>query len=118
MATSGDYRNYFQHGDSLYSHEIDPRTGRSIQNGVASVTVLAPSCMLADAMATAIMIMGADEGMKCVEAKTSSEIRYDPCGAKSSLFRVGNTILTNCHRIRLSKNFITVAHSLRYLKNR
>ncbi len=68
-ATSGDYRNYFLNGDSLYSHEIDPRTGRPVQNGVASATVLAPSCMLADAMATAIMIMGAEKGLEWVETK-------------------------------------------------
>lgn len=68
-ATSGDYRNYFRQGDSLYSHEIDPLTGRPAQNGVASVTVLAPSCMLADAMATAIMIMGAEKGLEWVETK-------------------------------------------------
>lgn len=73
MATSGDYRNYFRYADSLYSHEIDPRTGRPVQNGLASVTVLAPSCMLADAMATAIMVMGADKGMKWIEAKAEIE---------------------------------------------
>lgn len=73
MATSGDYRNYFTVGDSSYSHEIDPRTGQSIITGVASVTVLAPNCMLADAMATAIMIMGAEEGIKWVESKPNIE---------------------------------------------
>ncbi len=72
-ATSGDYRNYFMHGDSLYSHEIDPRNGRPIQNGAASVTVLAPSCMLADAMATAIMVMGKEDGLKWVESKPGIE---------------------------------------------
>lgn len=73
MATSGDYRNYFTAGDSLYSHEIDPRSGRPIQTGVASVTVLAPSCMLADAMATAIMVMGAAKGLAWVESKPGVE---------------------------------------------
>jgi len=73
MATSGDYRNYFTSGDSLYSHEIDPRSGRPIQTGVASVTVLAPSCMLADAMATAIMVMGAQKGRDWVESKPGVE---------------------------------------------
>jgi len=73
MATSGDYRNYFSVGDSSYSHEIDPRTGQSIITGVASVTVLAPSCMLADAMATAIMVMGAEDGLKWVESKPEVE---------------------------------------------
>jgi len=73
MATSGDYRNYFTVGDSSYSHEINPRTGQSIITGVASVTVLAPSCMLADAMATSIMVMGAETGLTWVESKPEIE---------------------------------------------
>jgi len=72
-ATSGDYRNYFLHEDSLYSHEIDPRSGRPIQNGTASVSVLAPSCIEADAMATAIIVMGAEKGLKWVESKPGIE---------------------------------------------
>ena len=73
MATSGDYRNYFTSGDSAYSHEIDPRTGRPVRNMVASATVLAPSCMEADAMATALMVMGAKKGLAWVESKTGVE---------------------------------------------
>ncbi len=73
MATSGDYRNYFTVGDSSFSHEIDPRTGQSIVTGVASATILAPSCMLADAIATAIMVMGAEKGMQLVESKPDVE---------------------------------------------
>ena len=73
MATSGDYRNYFTVGDSSYSHEINPQTGQSIMTGVASVTVLAPSCMLADAMATAIMVMGAEKGLTWVKSKPGIE---------------------------------------------
>ncbi len=73
MATSGDYRNFFTSGDSSYSHEIDPRNGRPVRNNMASVTIIAPSCMLADAMATAIMVMGAEKGMAWVESKTEVE---------------------------------------------
>jgi len=72
-ATSGDYRNYFLYKNALYSHEINPRNGQPIQNGVASVTVLAPNCMLADAMATAIMVMGAEKGLKWVDSKKGIE---------------------------------------------
>ncbi len=73
LATSGDYRNYFTYHDSLYSHEIHPKTGRPVRNHVASVTVLAPSCALADAMATAIMVMGAQKGLAWVESKPQAE---------------------------------------------
>ncbi len=73
VATSGDYRNYFMVGDTVYTHAIDPATGRPIHNGVASVTVIAPNCTLADAMATAIMVMGAQEGLRWAEKKEDVE---------------------------------------------
>ena len=76
MATSGDYRNYFNIGDSTFSHEIDPRTGQSIVTGVASVTVLAPSCMLADALATAVMVMGVEKGLILIESKLDVEALF------------------------------------------
>jgi len=62
VATSGDYRRYFGHDGRLFSHSIDGRTGAPIQNGLASVTVLHPSAMQADAFATALTVMGPDEG--------------------------------------------------------
>ena len=58
IATSGDYRRSFAHGGRDYAHTLDPRTGRPLDNGVASVTVLHPSCMLADAWATALTVLG------------------------------------------------------------
>ena len=62
MATSGDYRNYFEQDGTRYSHTIDPRTGRPVSHGLASVTVLHPSTMLADAWATGLLALGPDEG--------------------------------------------------------
>jgi thiamine biosynthesis lipoprotein len=64
VATSGDYRNYFEMDGIRYSHMIDPRTGRPITHQLASVTVIQNSCMIADAFATAIDILGPDEGLK------------------------------------------------------
>ena len=63
IATSGDYRRYRMDGDQRLSHSIDPATGAPIASGVASVTVLHDSAMLADAWATAITVLGADRGM-------------------------------------------------------
>ena len=62
IATSGDYRNYVEEDGKRYSHTINPRTGRPIAHGLASVTVIADSAMGADALATAIMVMGPEEG--------------------------------------------------------
>ncbi len=69
MATSGDYRNYFEHQGVRYSHTIDPATGYPISHRLASVTVIDGSCMRADALATAIMVMGEDLGMAFAEAQ-------------------------------------------------
>ena len=62
MATSGDYRNFFEQDGIRYSHAIDPRTGRPVSHGLASVTVLHPSAMLADAWATALLVLGPEQG--------------------------------------------------------
>jgi thiamine biosynthesis lipoprotein len=62
MATSGDYRNFFEADGVRYSHTIDPRTGQPIKHALASVSVLAESCMAADAWATAINVLGPEAG--------------------------------------------------------
>jgi thiamine biosynthesis lipoprotein len=62
MATSGDYRIYFEQGGRRYSHEIDPGTGKPIHHGLASVSVVAPECGYADAMATALIVLGPEKG--------------------------------------------------------
>lgn len=67
VATSGDYRNYFMVDGKAYSHIINPRTGYPVTNGVVSVSVLADTCTFADGMATALMVMGVEKGMKLVE---------------------------------------------------
>jgi len=74
VATSGDYRNYYRVNDSTYSHVIDPKLGRPIVNGVASVTVLAPDCATADGMATAIMVMGKEKGLAWAARKPGIEV--------------------------------------------
>lgn len=63
MATSGDYRNFRDIGGRRVSHTIDPRTGRPISHRLASVTVIAASCMEADGLATALMVLGPEAGL-------------------------------------------------------
>ena len=58
MATSGDYRNYYERDGIIYTHTVSPHSGRPIQSNLASVTVIAESCCRADALATALMAMG------------------------------------------------------------
>ena len=69
MATSGDYRNYFEENGVRYSHIIDAGTGRPITHGTASVTVLAKDAMMADGWATALLVLGQERGMKVAEAE-------------------------------------------------
>ena len=63
MATSGNYRNYYYDGDQRRSHTIDPRTGWPVQHSVLSATVVSSTCMRADAMATACMVLGEEEAL-------------------------------------------------------
>ncbi len=60
MASSGDYRNFFEVDGVRYSHTIDPRTGRPIQHSLAAATVVSSDCATADALATALLVMGDD----------------------------------------------------------
>lgn len=62
LATSGNYRNFFMHAGKYYSHTIDPDTSRPVDHFLASATVIAEDCMTADALATAVMVVGAGNG--------------------------------------------------------
>ena len=63
LASSGDYRNFFEENGQRFSHTIDPRSGYPIEHRLASVTVAHPSNAWADAWATALLVMGAEEGL-------------------------------------------------------
>lgn len=69
MATSGDYRNYFEQDGVRYSHLLDARTGRPVTHKTASATVLADNAMLADAWATAMLTLGRERGLQIAEAQ-------------------------------------------------
>lgn len=73
MATSGNYRNFFEHEGKRYSHTIDPRTGFPIVNDLKSVTIIANDCATADALATACMVLGAANSMRLIEKLTDVE---------------------------------------------
>lgn len=67
LATSGNYRNYFQNESGTYGHTISPKTGRPIRTDILSASVVAPTCMEADAMATACMALGSEEAVAMLE---------------------------------------------------
>lgn len=63
VATSGNYRNYFDANGVRYSHTIDPKTGYPIQNDLVSVTVITPDCMTADGLATGFTVIGIEKSL-------------------------------------------------------
>jgi thiamine biosynthesis lipoprotein len=92
VATSGDYHNYLEEDGMIYSHILDPRSGRAVLSTTASVTVIAPTCMDADGMATALFVMGPDEGLAWVEQQSGVEVMFllrSPNDEISELFSSG-----------------------------
>ncbi|MCB1686556.1 MAG: FAD:protein FMN transferase, partial [Pseudomonadales bacterium] len=69
VATSGDYRNFVEFDQHRFSHTIDPRTGAPVVHGLASVTVIHASAMMADAYATALNVLGPVEALAFAEAR-------------------------------------------------
>ncbi len=67
LATSGDYRNFFEVDGVRFSHTIDPRSGRPITHKLASITILSDTTMKADALATALMVLGSEQGYQLAE---------------------------------------------------
>lgn len=64
VATSGNYRHWLELDGTILSHTMDPARGAPLANGVASVSVLAPTCTAADAWATALLVLGAEAGLR------------------------------------------------------
>ena len=69
VATSGDYRNYFEVDGRRYSHLVDPRTGYPVDHELVSVTVVASTCMRADGLATALIGLGLEDGLALARAE-------------------------------------------------
>ncbi len=69
LATSGNYRSFFEKKGVKYGHEINPHTGYPARNRILSVTVLTDQCIMADGYATAFMVMGLKKSEKFVEAR-------------------------------------------------
>ena len=73
LATSGNYRNFYEKGGKRYAHTIDPHTGYPIQKDVLSATVIAPDCMTADAFATAFMVLGKEKALEVMAREPDIE---------------------------------------------
>jgi len=81
MATSGDYRNFFDYDGQRFSHIIDATTGRPVMHDTASVTVLTDNAMLADAWATALLVLGRERGLEIANDRDLAALFIDRSGA-------------------------------------
>ncbi|WKV12708.1 FAD:protein FMN transferase [Marivirga harenae] len=73
ISTSGNYRKFFVYEGKKYGHSINPKTGYPIQRDIISATVVAPSCMEADAWSTAFMVTGLEEAKKILSSQDHLE---------------------------------------------
>ncbi len=71
LATSGNYRNFYEKDGQRYAHTIDPHTGYPVQKDILSATVQAPDCMTADAYATAFMVLGSADALRVLKSLPS-----------------------------------------------
>lgn len=76
LATSGNYRNFYEEDGKKYAHTIDPKTGYPVQHNLLSATVLANDCMSADAFATAFMVLELDAGIEIARNIPEIEVYF------------------------------------------
>jgi thiamine biosynthesis lipoprotein len=88
MATSGNYRNFYYKGGRKYAHTIDPKTGYPVQHNILSATVLTDRCAMADAYATAFMVMGLEKAQQVLDRhpEMMAYIIYDDNGTNAVWF--------------------------------
>ncbi len=87
LATSGNYRNFFEIDGKKITHSIDPRNGISVESNTLSVSVKARSCLVADAWATALMILPFDDGFRAVTEAGGLEVLWILSEGKEGLSR-------------------------------
>ncbi|MEQ9424122.1 MAG: FAD:protein FMN transferase [Cyclobacteriaceae bacterium] len=92
MATSGNYRNFYEQDGKKYAHTINPKTGYPVEHSLLSTSVFAPTCMTADAFATAFMVMGLEKSLTMVNQLDSLDAYFiyaDQNGVLKSLATAG-----------------------------
>lgn len=91
LATSGNYRNYYEKDGKIYAHIIDPRTGYTAQHNLLSASVFASDCMTADAYATGLMVLGLEKSKEIISRDNIDAILIyrDQAGALKSYVSPG-----------------------------
>ncbi len=83
MATSGNYRKFYEEDGVRYSHTIDPETGYPVQHSILSVSVIADDCASADAWATAFLVSGLDRSIEILGRDKSLDAYFIYSGTTS-----------------------------------
>lgn len=92
IATSGNYRNFFEKDGHIYSHLLDPNTGRPGLSRIQSATIIGPDCAIADALATAAMIVSPERTQKIIkEVQNRTGQNYDYLLLESGKLIQGDT---------------------------
>lgn len=88
IATSGNYRNYYESDGEVFSHTINPRTGYPERSKLLSATIIAPSCAVADGFATACMVLGLDKSIEMINLHDEIEaiLIYDDGGKEFQVY--------------------------------
>jgi thiamine biosynthesis lipoprotein len=95
MATSGNYRKFYEKDGVKYSHTIDPKTGWPVKHQLLSATVIADDAMTADAFATVFMVMGKDKAIEFLETHKNLNLQVYLIFQNKDKLEVYSTIQTN-----------------------
>ncbi len=115
IATSGDYRNYFEYKGVRYSHAIDPTTGRPVVKPPASISVLSDSCMTADGLATGLMVMGTEKGFQFAKQHGLSVLFLDVVDDKTIVEHAsGEFLATGSSSSTSNSKVLVVRHNIPY----
>lgn len=98
ISTSGNYRNFFEHEGQKYGHSINPKTGYPVQRDIISSTVVAPTCMEADAWSTTFMVTGMDKAKAILKDQTHLKVFF--------IYEDGNGDLQQYYTENLKGNII------------
>lgn len=105
IATSGDYRNVIDVDGMIYSHTINPVTGHPLKNPPASVSVNHESCMTADALATALMVLGSEKGMSLARTEGLA-VLFQLVGSDGKLTQTGTGLFEQKQKKQSSESWM------------